>query len=210
MSTTSPPNSLAAALFGKTRRAILSLLFGRTDEEFYTRNILRLADVGHGAGQRELKHLSEAGIIRRNVRGHQVYFQANSDSPIFHELKSLILKTAGIGDVLRAGLAQSADQIKVAFIYGSIAKGEEGPRSDIDLLIVGDVSFSEVVANLQPAQKMLGREVNPTVYPPHEFRSKLRAKHHFLTSILKEPRIYLIGDENELGRLAAKRLALRA
>jgi predicted nucleotidyltransferase len=210
MSTANQPTGLAAALFGKTRRAILSLLYGRTDEEFYTRHILRIAKTGHGAGQRELKHLSETGIIRRKVRGQQVYFQANPDSPIFHELKSLILKTAGIGDALRNGLAQSADHIKVAFIYGSIAKGEEGPRSDIDLLVVGDVAFSEVVANLQEAQRILCREVNPTVYPPNEFRSKLRANHHFLTSILKGPRIYLIGDENELRRLAAKRLARRA
>jgi len=210
MSTTNPPNSLAGALFGKTRLAILSLLYSRTGEEFYTRYILRIANTGHGAVQRELKHLSDAGIIRRTVQGHQVYFQANPDSPIFHELKSLILKTAGISDVLRSGLAQSADQIKVAFIYGSIAKGEEGPRSDIDLLVIGNIAFSDVVANLQLAQKMLGREVNPTVYPLSEFRSKLRAKHHFLTSIFKEPRIYLIGDENELRRLAAKRLARRA
>jgi predicted nucleotidyltransferase len=209
MSTINQTDGLAGALFGKTRRAILSLLYGRTDEEFYTRYILRIANTGHGAVQRELKHLSDAGIIRRTVRGHQVYFQANPDSPIFHELKSLILKTAGIGDALRAGLARSSDQIKAAFIYGSIAKGEEGPRSDIDLLVIGNVSFSDVVANLQPAQKILGREVNPTVYPHNEFRSKLRAKHHFLTSILKEPRIYLIGDENELRRLAAKRLARR-
>ena len=209
MSTTNPPNSLAAALFGKTRRAILSLLYGRTDEEFYTRYILRIAKTGHGAGQRELKHLSDAGIIRRTVRGFQVYFQANTDSPIFHELKSLILKTAAIGDVLRSGLARSAQNIKVAFIYGSIAKGEESPRSDIDLLVIGNIAFSEVVANLQPAQEILGREVNPTVYPPDEFRSKLRIKHHFLTSIFKEPKIYLIGDENELRRLAAKRLARR-
>jgi predicted nucleotidyltransferase len=119
----------------------------------------------------------------------------------------LIVKTAGTGDALRAGLEPLADHIKVAFIYGSMARGEEGSRSDIDLLIVGGVSFADVVVNLQEAQKILGREVNPTVYPLDEFRAKMRAKHHFLTSVLKGPKIYLVGDEDELRRLAAKRLA---
>ncbi len=196
-------------LFGKVRRAILSLLFSHTDEAFY-RQIVRTTGFGLGPVQRELKQLTESGIIQRTVRGRQVYFQANLDSPIFPELKSLIAKTAGIGDTLRAALAPIAGQLKVAFIYGSIARGEEGPRSDIDLLIIGDVAFADVVVNLQAAQKLLGREIFPTVYPPDEFKAKMRAKHHFLTSVFKGPKIYLIGDENELRRLAPKRLARRA
>jgi predicted nucleotidyltransferase len=194
-------------LFGKARRAILSLLFGHVDEAFYLRQIVRTTGFGLGPVQRELKQLTESGIIRRTVSGRQVYFQANRDSPIFSELKGIITKTAGIGDTLRASLMPIVGQIEVAFIYGSIAKGEEGLRSDIDLLVVGDVAFADVNLNLQEAQKVLGREISPTVYPPNEFKSKVREKHHFLTSVLKGPKIYLIGDENELGRLAAKRLA---
>jgi len=197
-------------LFGKVRRAILTVLFGRTEEAFYLRQIVRTTGFGLGPVQRELKQLTESGIIWRAVRGRQVYFQANLDSPIFPELKSLIVKTAGIGDTLRAGLASIADYIKIALIYGSIARGEEGLRSDIDLLVVGDIGFADVVVNLQAAQKILGREVNPTVYSLDEFRAKMRANHHFLTSVLKGPKIYLVGDENELRRLAAKRLARRA
>jgi predicted nucleotidyltransferase len=194
-------------LFGKVRRAILVVLFGQAGEAFYLRQIVRTTGFGLGPVQRELKKLTESGIILRTVRGRQVYFRANPDSPIFPELKSLIVKTAGTGDALRAGLEPLADHIKVAFIYGSMARGEEGSRSDIDLLIVGGVSFADVVVNLQEAQKILGREVNPTVYPLDEFRAKMRAKHHFLTSVLKGPKIYLVGDEDELRRLAAKRLA---
>ena len=197
-------------LFGKVRRAILSVLFGHVDEAFYLRQIVRTTGFGLGPVQRELKQLTESGIIRRTVSGRQVYFRANLDSPIFSELKGLIIKTAGIGDTLRAALTPIAGQIEVAFIYGSIARGEEGFRSDIDLLVVGDIVFTDVVMNLQTAQKLLGREISPTVYPPDEFKAKVRAKHHFLTSVLKGPKIYLIGDENELGRLAAKRLARRA
>jgi predicted nucleotidyltransferase len=197
----------AVILFGKVRRAILVVLFGQAGEAFYLRQIVRTTGFGLGPVQRELKKLTESGIILRTVRGRQVYFRANPDSPIFPELKSLIVKTAGTGDALRAGLEPLADHIKVAFIYGSMARGEEGSRSDIDLLIVGGVSFADVVVNLQEAQKILGREVNPTVYPLDEFRAKMRAKHHFLTSVLKGPKIYLVGDEDELRRLAAKRLA---
>jgi len=200
----------AMILFGKVRRAILSVLFGHADEAFYLRQIVRTTGFGLGPVQRELKQLTQCGIIRRSVHGRQVYFQANLDSPIFPELKGLITKTAGIGDTLRAALAPIAGQLKIAFIYGSIARGEEGPRSDIDLLVVGDIAFADVVVNLQAAQKLLGREIFPTVYPPDEFKAKMRAKHHFLTSVLKGSKIYLIGDENELRRLATKRLARRA
>jgi predicted nucleotidyltransferase len=201
---------LSRILFGRTRGAILALLFGHADETFYLRQIVRASGYGLGPVQRELKLLTGAGIIKRTVRGRQVYFQANSDSAIFPELKSLIAKTSGVGDTLRNALSPVASLIKVAFVYGSIASGAETQRSDIDLLIVGDVSFSDVVTKLQPAQKVLGRETNPTVYSNAEFRAKLREKSHFLASVLDGPKIYLIGDENELGRLAPKRLARRA
>jgi len=193
--------------FSRARRAILSLLFGQSEESFYFRQIVRASGYGLGPVQRELKLLTEAGIILRTVRGRQVYFQANSESPIFQELKGLITKTVGIGDTLRDALAPIGKELSVVFIYGSIARGEETRRSDIDLLIVGNVSFSDIVVRLQAAQKTLGREINPTVYSGAEFRMRLRKRHHFLTSLVNGPKIYLIGDENELGRLAPKRLA---
>lgn len=196
--------------FARTRKAVLGLLFSHTDEAFYLRQIVRASGYGLGPVQRELKLLTGAGIIRRMVRGRQVYFQANADAPIFPELKSLIAKTVGIGDSIRQALAPIAHGIRFAFIYGSIAKGEERQGSDIDLLIVGDVSFSDIVVSLQAAQRTIGREINPTVYPSAEFREKMRNKHHFVTSIRNGPKIFLIGDENELGRLAAKRLAHRS
>ena len=210
MVTSAKSDRKVSILFGKVRRAILSVLFGHTDEAFYLRQIVRTTGFGLGPVQRELKQLAESGIIRRTVSGRQVYFQANTDSPIFPELNSLIVKTGGLVDTLRNALAPMAGQLKVAFIYGSIARGEEGPRSDIDLLVVGNVAFEDIVANLQAAQKSLDREVNPTVYPLDEFKAKMRANHYFLASVLKGSKIYLIGDENELIRLASKRLARRA
>lgn len=128
MSTKQTESKPSTALFGKTRRAVLSLLYGRADEEFYIRYILRSVSVGHRSVQRELKRLAEAGILRRTARGRQVYYQANRDSPIFPELKSLITKTAGVGDILLNALAPLAERIKIAFIFGSVARGEENPE----------------------------------------------------------------------------------
>jgi len=196
-------------LFGKSRGAVLSLLFTHVDEAFYLRQIARSVGFGLGPVQRELRLLTDAGIIRRTVSGRQVYFRANRESPIFPELKSLIAKTVGVGDTLRNALSPIANLMNVAFIYGSVAQGEEKPLSDVDVIIVGDVSFSDAVLNLQAAQKVLNREVNPSVYSSAEFRAKLREKHHFLTSVLNGPRIFLIGDDSELARLAPKRLARR-
>lgn len=209
MGTKTQNGSLDSALFGKARRAVLALLYSHPDEAFYLRQLIRAAGAGQGAVQREVKRLSDAGIVRRTVRGHQVYYQADRRCPVFRELKSLAVKTAGVGDVLRAALAPLAERIRVAFIYGSLARAEARRASDVDLLVVGNVSFGEVVSALQAAQAALRREVNPTVYSPAEFQTKSAARHHFLTSVLRDKKIFLAGDNHELARLAQKRLAGR-
>jgi len=207
MSTVQYTDSISETLFGKTRRAVLSLLYSHADDAFYLRQIVRAAGVGVGAVQRELKELSDSGIIQRIVRGRQVYYQANPQCPVFEELKALVTKTVGIAAVLRTALTPLADRIRVAAIYGSVARNEEHRGSDVDLLVVGKVTFTEIVSALEQAQKIINREVNPTVYPPGEFRSKLLAGHHFLNTILGKPMLFLVGDERELARLAKKRLA---
>ena len=126
---------------------------------------------------------------------------------MFEELKALVTKTVGIAAILKTALAPLADRIRVAAIYGSVARSEEQRGSDVDLLVVGKVTFAEIVSALGEAQKTINREINPTVYPPGEFRSKILAGHHFLNTILGIPLLFLIGDERELARLAKKRLA---
>jgi predicted nucleotidyltransferase len=202
MSTTKGNRNLSSILFGKARRAVLSLLYGHPDESFYLRQIARRTGMGLGPVQRELKQLADVGIIRRTVQGRQVYFQANPDSPIFKELKSLIAKTAGIAETLQSVLAPISDRINIALVYGSVARGEENHRSDIDLLVVGSASFTEVVKLLRSAQETLGREINPTVYPVAEFRSRIAGEHYFIQDVLGGEKIFVIGDENELKRLA--------
>ena len=195
-------NRLSSVLFGKARRGILSLFFSRPEETFYLRQIVQLTVIGLGPIQRELKQLSDAGIIMRKAHGRQVYFQANGECPIFNELKSIVIKTVGIGDALRSALAPIADRISVAFIYGSFADGKGKEESDVDVLIIGDVTFGEVVNAFQEAQNVIGREINPTVYPAGEIRSKIAENKHFLKSVLNGPMIFLIGDKNGLERLA--------
>jgi predicted nucleotidyltransferase len=190
-------------LFGKTQRALLAIFFGRPDESFYLRQIVRMAGGGQGAIQRELKRWVEAGILTQTRKGNQLHYQANKAMPIFPELKALTLKTCGVVVPLREALAALASQIVLAFVHGSMASGTEKANSDLDLIVVGDVSFSNVVEALQGAQQRIGREINPSVYQVEEFKKKLREGHHFLNAVLAGSKIFLIGDEDELGRLGA-------
>ena len=194
----------APSLFGKTRQTLLALLYARAEQEHLQESVIQLAGLGRGTVQRELEFLARAGVVRRTVRGRQVYYQANPDCPIYSELRGLVVKTVGVADALRVALAPLADRIHAAFVYGSVAKGTERRGSDVDVMVIGEVSFAETSEALARAQETIGREVNPSVYPPAEFRAKLAAKHHFLRTVLKGEKIFLIGDEHELGRLAKK------
>ncbi len=206
MSTSVNSSNLSEFLFGKTRRAVLSLLYSHADEAFYLRQIARDAGVGLGALQRELKRLSDAGIIRRTARGRQVYYRANDKCPIFNELKSIVRKTFGVADVIRQSLATVADKIQVAFIFGSVAKRTENRFSDIDLLVVGNITFGEVVDLISTAEGTLNRELNPVVYTLSEFNKRLSENHYFISDILSGDKIFVVGDENELQSLVGKRL----
>ena len=207
MSTQRPPRAVADLLFGQTRRSVLSLLYGHADEEFYLRQIARRVGTSVGAVQREVRQLSDAALITRSVQGNQVLYQANSKSPIFSELKSLITKTAGVHDVIREALLPLYDRIRSAFIYGSVARQEENATSDVDLMVIGKAGFGEIVSCLQAAQRVLSREVNPTVYSMAEFQRKLQRGNHFLTRVLEGQKLFVLGDERELAGMVAKRLA---
>jgi uncharacterized protein len=209
MSTLQEFPDLSSVLFGKTKKAVLALLFMHAEESFYLRQIVRILGLGQGAVQRELSNLSESGLIVREIKGNQVYYQANRKSPIFEELKSLMIKTAGVAEVLKGALSGLRGKISLAFIYGSMATGAYKNISDIDLMIIGQISFKEAVAALQPAQEKLGREVNPSVYSPEEFEKKVGEGHHFLRSVLTSPKIFLIGENRDLARLDKKRLVDR-
>jgi predicted nucleotidyltransferase len=195
---------LSRSLFGRTRSRLLATLYGHVDESFYLRQLVRAVGSGHGAVQRELKHLLEMGVVVRSTRGNQVLFRANADSPVFAELKSLIAKTVGVRDTIRSALAMLGSKVEVAFVYGSVARHEEQPNSDVDVAVLGEASFSQVVAALSVAQRTLGREINPTVFPPSEFRLKVADGNHFLKRVLSEKKLFVIGTQDELAKLASK------
>jgi predicted nucleotidyltransferase len=201
MSTLIACSKLSKTLFSRPRGAVLSILYSHTDELFYLRQIERISGVGVGALQRELKKLTEAGIIRRLRIGRQIFFQANTDCPVFKELRGLVIKTIGVGDILRSALLPISDHILVAFIYGSVARGDETRGSDLDVLLVGDITFAEVVSAISPLQGTLSREINPSVYPVKEFRSKVLEGQHFISTVLEAPKIFVIRDNNELEKL---------
>jgi len=193
---------LCSGLFGKTRQAVLALLYGQADKSFYTKQILDGVKIGRGTVQRELKNLTDTGIIIREVQGRQVYYHANENCPIFNELKSIVRKTFGVADVIRQSLASSARKIRIAFIFGSVARSADDRRSDIDLMVVGRISFGDVVSLLGPAEEKLAREINPVVYPIAEFKKKVKDDHYFVRTVLEDEKIFVIGDDHELRRLA--------
>lgn len=197
-------------LFGKTRSAVLGLLLLRPDERFHLRQISRLAGGGLGAVQREVAALARMGILRREASGRQVYYQADRSSPIFDELSSLLVKTSGVADVIRAALEPLRTRIALAMLFGSLAAGTQHAGSDIDLLVVADprkLRFAELAKALAPAQARLRREVNPSFYPPAELRRKWAAGHHFLRSVLGGRMVFLIGGHDELRRVVGERAA---
>jgi len=199
MGTGSGDSRLASALFGKTRRAVLALLFARPDESFYLRQIAGATGVGLGAVQRELQGLTEAGILRRTRRGRHVYYQANPDCPILDELSGLVRKTVGLADVLRDALAPLAEkgEIELALVFGSRAGGSATADSDVDLLVVGDVGDVELHRAVQQAERALGRTVDYTHVDKRELRRR-RKSGGFLARVLKGPKIVIVGDPRAL------------
>ncbi len=193
-------SSISDALFTKTQQRVLGLLYGQPDHSFYTNEIVRRADMGRGTVRRELDRLIGAGLLTVTHSGNQHHYQANSLNPIFSELKAIVRKTFGIADVIRSTIEPFVEQIELAFIYGSIAKGEETADSDIDLLVVGDaLAYSELMGVLHSAREALGRPVNPFIYSKEELAEKIQRDNVFITRIIEQPKIWIKGEESDLG-----------
>ena len=191
--------STADALFPAVRQRVLAVLFGSPDRSFYANELIALARSGSGAVQRELASLLAAGLITVRDQGNQKHYQANAASPVFAELRGLVLKTVGLADVLRAALAPLAGQITMAFVYGSVARQQDTAASDVDVLIVSDaLGYAEVFGALESAAQTLGRTINPTLYTRAELARRRAQDNAFVTRVLDQPRIWLMGDEEVL------------
>jgi len=196
---------LVEVLFGAYRRRIMALLLLRQDETFHVREIARLTAVPAGSLHRELGLLVQAGLLTRTAVGNQVHYRADRSCPIYDELAGIFRKTAGLADVLRELLAPLQDRIVLAFVFGSMAQGKVRASSDVDLLVVGSASFAAVVEACHAGALRLGREVNPVVMTKATFQLKRRQGDRFVARVAKEPKIFVMGDSGEFGKLAEDR-----
>jgi DNA-binding transcriptional ArsR family regulator/predicted nucleotidyltransferase len=190
------------ALLPKTRQGILAATLVQPEKAWYVSELARRMGVPSSSLQRELQDLTEAGILKTHRQGRMVYYQANRESPVFPDLRGLLLKTAGLVAVLAHALKPVASKVTTAFVYGSIAAGSEASDSDIDLMVLGEVSPQDLALPLRRARESLGREINPTVYTPAEFERKRAANDHFLKQVLDKPRLLVLGIKDELGKVA--------
>ena len=192
-------SSIADALFTKTQQKLLRLLLGQPDKSFYAKELIALADIGTGTVMRELEKLSAAQILTIKKIGNQKHYQANSASPIFEELKGIVRKTIGLANPLQAAIEQHKDKIEIAFIYGSIAKGTDTAGSDIDLMLISDhITYPDLMVSFAELENQLGRQINTTIYTPKEFRNKMIAENNFIIRVIEQPKIFLIGSEDDL------------
>jgi len=187
--------ALAAALFTLTQQRLLALLYGEPGRSFYLKELLRKTGLGVATVKRELDRMVEAGLLTRTAIGNQHHYQANPACPIHDELAAIVRKTLGAPSAIRAALGPLTDRIARAFIFGSFAAGRDRPGSDIDLLVIGDVSLAELVRALYPLQEALTREINPKLYRPDEWAQRVASEDAFVRELLRKPRIELIGEE---------------
>ena len=191
--------SVADALFSGLQQRLLAVLFGQPDRSFYGNELLRLTGTGRGALQRELEKLVSADLVTVTPVGNQKHYQANAAAPIFAELRGIVMKTLGLADVLRTALNAVSDRIELAFVFGSVAKGTDIATSDIDLMVVTEtLTYADLFEGLAAAEQVLGRKVNPTLYTSAALAEKVRTENSFVLRVLSQPKIFLIGAEDEL------------
>lgn len=189
------------ALFTKTQQQIFALLYGRPQKSFYLKEILRMTGMGVATIKNELDSFLSSGILSMTKIGNQHHYQANPDCPIYDELINIVRKTFGIADVIKNACEPIQDQMDLAFIYGSIAKGEETADSDIDLLVISELTFAEVMNNLTEAEQTLTRKINPSIYTKKQIQSKIKQKNSFITRVLKQPKLWVLGAADDIKKL---------
>jgi predicted nucleotidyltransferase len=190
------------SLFPKTKQKILSFLFLHPDEKYYLMELVRGIRASQGTIHRELKPLVADGILRSERKNKQVFYSVNKAGPLYEELRRIVYKSFGVSEIIKKALKPSNSKIIAAFIYGSVARFEDNSNSDIDLMIIGDIDFKSIAKQIIQAETLLARTINPTIYPLKEFQQKLKAKNHFLVSVLKTPLIFIVGDLDVLRKLA--------
>jgi len=186
------------ALFPKTKQKLLAILVVHPEKWWFLSDLAKHLRTSPSSLQRELKSLTEAGILIRKVDGKRVYFRADPECPLLPDLQRLFIKTSGLVDLVKSTLKPLCNRIDFAFIYGSIARGEELSRSDVDLLVVGDLGLIDIAQKLKELEKRLKREVNPVIYNRREFKKKFASKDHFVSSVVESDKLFLHGEHEYL------------
>jgi predicted nucleotidyltransferase len=189
-------NRLAELLSSRARAEIFRLLFSGTGEELHVREIERRSGLNDSTLRQELRKLVRLDLVQSRRDSNRVYYRAKTESPLYPEIRNLVLKTSGLSDVLKSALTDK--RIRVAFVFGSIASGEEKAGSDVDLMVIGQLGLRDLSRLLSGIEEKIGREVNPHVLREEEFRKRIRVKEHFVSSVMETPKIFIIGSEREL------------
>jgi len=190
---------LADALFTKVQQRVLGILFGQPDRSFLSKEVIALAGSGTGAVHRELRRLAASGLLTVSSVGWEKHYQANPQSPVFEELRGLVMKTVGLVEPIREALVPLAGRIRVAFVYGSQARGTDSAASDVDLMIVSeDLLYAEAYAVLTKAEQMLARPINPTIVSFAEWQRRREDRNHFLENVATHAKFFVLGSEDDL------------
>jgi len=189
-------NRLAELLSSRARSEIFRLLFAGSEEELHGREIQRRSGLNDSTIRQELNKLIRLDLVCRRGESNRVYYRAKVQNPLYPEIRNLVLKTSGLADVLKAALRDK--RIHIAFVFGSLASGKEEAQSDVDLMVVGSLGLRDLSKLLFGVSEKIGREINPHVLYDHEFRKRLKNKEHFISAIAKEPKIFIIGSQDEL------------
>lgn len=199
MGTRSDQTKASNALFSNVQQRVLALIFGQPERSFYTSEIVKTVNSGTGAVERELQRLHGSGLVSVQWIGNQKHYRANPHSPIFNELQSIVLKTAGVAGTLAEALRPHAGNLQAAFVFGSVAKGSDTAASDIDVLVIGDdLDYSGLYTSLQGAESKLHRKVNPLFLTREDWRRKVSRKDSFVQRISVQPKIFIVGSERAL------------
>ena len=192
------------SLFPTVRQGVLAATLTRPEKWWYLSELAEFLHTRPSSLQRELSSLEQSGILQQRKDGRRTYFKAETQSPIFRELRSIFEKTVGLIPTLRNALQPFADKIVCAFVYGSIARHEEHATSDVDLMVIGNIGLRDLAPSLRKTEKRLGREVNVTNYSVDEFRQKVAQGDHFLTTVLKGGLQFVKGEQGTLEAVAGK------
>ena len=197
-------NTLALLLSSGVKAELFRLLFGLNGQELHVRELERQSGFALSTVRQELKNLEKLELVQPRVRGHRTYYRGNHSHPLHSEIRSLVLKTSGLADVIREALGE--DSVRLAFVFGSVASGIETSERDIDLMVIGSISLRALVGRLAGVSGKVGRELNPSVMTEAEFRKRRRTGDHFVSTVLAAPKVFVIGDTDDLEAMGKERL----